>query len=105
MWQHPECGRRHLISYSVLPYSLLEAATKWSGSWPVFSNNGNAPGVVERKNGFLRRELQNAYLFYSLSDIRIMAEDWRLDYNTERPHKELGYLSPLKYAEQRSRAE
>lgn len=60
---------------------------------------------IERKNGSLRRELLNAYLFYSLSDIRIMAEDWRIDYNTERPHKALGYLSPLKYAEQRSKAE
>jgi hypothetical protein len=27
------------------------------------------------------------------------------DYNTERPHKALGYPSPLKYAEQRSRPE
>ncbi|WP_363265734.1 integrase core domain-containing protein, partial [Sediminibacterium sp.] len=24
----------------------------------------------------------------------------RIDYNTERPHKSLGYLSPLNYAEQ-----
>jgi len=30
----------------------------------------------------------------------MMAEEWQLDYNTERPHKSLGYLSPVKYAEQ-----
>jgi len=29
-----------------------------------------------------------------------MSEEWRIDYNTERPHKSLGYLSPLRYAEQ-----
>ena len=29
----------------------------------------------------------------------MMSENWRLDYNTERPHKALGYLSPIKYAE------
>ncbi len=55
---------------------------------------------IERKNGSLRRELLNAYLFYSLQDVRIMCEQWRNDYNTSRPHKALGYLTPLKYAEQ-----
>jgi putative transposase len=55
---------------------------------------------IERKNGSLRRELLNAYLFYNLSEVRTMTEEWREDYNTERPHKSLGYLSPLRYAEQ-----
>lgn len=54
---------------------------------------------IERNNGSVRRELLNAYLFYSLAEVRTMSEEWRLDYNTERPHKSLGYLSPLKYAE------
>ena len=26
-----------------------------------------------------------------------MCEEWRTDYNTERPHKALGYLSPFAY--------
>lgn len=54
---------------------------------------------IERKNGSIRRELLNAYLFYSLAEVRTMTEEWRVDYNTERPHKALGYLSPLRYAE------
>lgn len=54
---------------------------------------------IERNNGSLRRELLNAYLFYSLAEVREMTEEWRIDYNTERPHKSLAYLSPLKYAE------
>jgi putative transposase len=53
---------------------------------------------IERKNGSIRRELLNAYLFYSLNEVRVMCEEWREDYNTERPHKSLGYLSPLLYA-------
>ena len=54
---------------------------------------------VESKNGSMRRELLNAHLFYSLSEVRWRCEEWRLDYNTERPHKSLGYLSPKIYAE------
>ena len=52
---------------------------------------------IERKNGSIRRELLNAYLFYSLHEVRVMCEQWREDYNTERPHKALGYLSPIGY--------
>lgn len=55
---------------------------------------------VERKNGSLRRELLNAYLFDSLREVRVMCEEWRVYYNTERPHKALKYLTPVKYARQ-----
>jgi len=54
---------------------------------------------IERKNGSIRRELLNAYMFYSLAEVRAMSEQWRTDYNTERPHKSLDYLSPVQYAE------
>jgi putative transposase len=59
---------------------------------------------IERKNGSLRRELLNAYLFYSLSEVRTMSEQWRIDYNTERPHKSLMYLSPLAYLQKQQAA-
>ena len=55
---------------------------------------------IERKNGSMRRELLNAYLFNSLAEVRCLSEEWRIDYNEERPHKSLGYQSPLRYAEQ-----
>lgn len=54
---------------------------------------------IERKNGSIRRELLNAYLFNSLAEVKVLSQEWRMDYNTERPHKSLGYLSPLQYAE------
>ena len=54
---------------------------------------------VERKNGSMRRELLNPHLFFSLSEARWRSEEWRVDYNTERPHKSLGYLSPTMYAD------
>jgi putative transposase len=54
---------------------------------------------IERKNGSMRRELLNAYLFNSLAEVRCLSEEWRLDYNEDRPHKSLGYHSPLRYAD------
>lgn len=55
---------------------------------------------IERKNGSIRRELLNAYLFYNLNEVREMCEEWRSDYNNDRPHKALGYRSPIVYLNQ-----
>jgi putative transposase len=53
---------------------------------------------IERKNGSMRRELLKAYIFNHLNEVKQMSEEWRRDYNEERPHKALGYLSPTRYA-------
>lgn len=53
---------------------------------------------IERKNGSMRRELLNVWMFESLNEARSRAEQWRVDYNNERPHKALNYLSPVVYA-------
>jgi putative transposase len=52
---------------------------------------------VERFNGSFRRELLNAYVFRNLKEVRILAEEWMIDYNTKRPHKSLNYLTPIEY--------
>lgn len=65
----------------------------------------NRPGTptdnsrIERLNGSFRRELLDAYIFNSLSEIRTMAEEWMIDYNTERAHDSLGKLTPIEYLE------
>ena len=53
--------------------------------------------LVERNNGSLRKELLDAYLFFSLHEVREMAEAWRQDYNCERPHQALGFVPPIEY--------
>lgn len=55
---------------------------------------------IERNNGSLRRELLDAYLFTTLKEIREMTMVWQRDYNSLRPHKALGYLSPNQYYQQ-----
>ncbi len=60
---------------------------------------------IERQNGSMRRELLNAYQFDSLKEVRAMCSEWQRDYNSERPHKALGYLSPVTYAKRRLNSE
>ena len=54
--------------------------------------------------GRLRDELLNETLFRSLVHARSMLEAWRADYNHDRPHSRLGWLSPAIYAAQRRSA-
>ena len=53
---------------------------------------------IESFNGRLRDELLNETLFISLAQGRVALEEWRRDYNTERPHSSLGNLTPVAYA-------
>ena len=53
---------------------------------------------IENFNGRLRDELLNETLFTSLAQARVELEEWRRDYNTERPHSALGNLTPIAYA-------
>jgi len=53
---------------------------------------------IERKNGSIRREVLNVWMFGRLNEARSKLTEWQRDYNYERPHKSLGYLSPIEYA-------
>jgi putative transposase len=55
-------------------------------------------GFVESFNGRLRDELLNETLFRSLHHARDLIEDWRIDYNDERPHTSLNGLTPTEFA-------
>src|SRR3982751_3535899 len=51
-------------------------------------------GSVESFNGKLRDELLNAELFNTLLEAQVLIEQWRVHYNTVRPHSALGYRPP-----------
>lgn len=55
-------------------------------------------GFVESFNGRLRDECLNEHLFTNLKQAREIIEDWRIDYNTNRPHTSLNGLTPTEFA-------
>jgi putative transposase len=75
--------------------------------WCRFSGAGASyiePGApwqnpyVESFGGRLRDELLAVEAFNTLLEARVLVEDWRIEYNTVRPHSALGYLTPTDYA-------
>jgi putative transposase len=76
--------------------------------WCRFSGSGTAyiePGspwenpFIESFNGKLRDELLNVEAFETLLEAQVLAEDFRIEYNTYRPHSSLGQLTPAEFAE------
>jgi putative transposase len=55
-------------------------------------------GFCESFNGRMRDELLNESLFFGLDHARTRIADWANDYNGQRPHSALGYLTPTAYA-------
>lgn len=49
---------------------------------------------VERCNRSIREDLLNVYLFKTLVEVNQKAQEWKDDFNENRPHKALGYKSP-----------
>jgi putative transposase len=66
---------------------FIEPGSPWQNAW------------IESFNGRLRDELLNGELFDNLLEARVVIEDWRIDYNTSRPHSALGNLTPNEYAD------
>ena len=55
---------------------------------------------VESFHGRLREECLNVNWFQNLFDAKRKIAAWRIEYNEERPHSSLGYLTPNEYAAQ-----
>jgi transposase InsO family protein len=53
---------------------------------------------IESFHDKLRDECLNRELFGSLREAQVILEQWRLEYNQERPHSSLGYQTPAEYA-------
>ena len=64
---------------------FIDPGSPWQNAW------------IESFNGRLRDELLNSWRFDSLLKARVIIEDWRLDYNAERPHTAHGDLTPTEF--------
>ncbi len=51
-------------------------------------------GYIESFNGKLRDELLNPEIFTTLTEAKVLIEQWRSEYNQVRPHSSLGYRPP-----------
>lgn len=59
---------------------------------------------VESFHGRLREECLNVSWFQNLFDAKRKIAEWRVEYNEERPHSSLGYLTPNEFAARSAKA-
>lgn len=52
---------------------------------------------IERFNRIFREDVLDAYWFEDLEQVRIIAEQWRLDFNHNHPHSALNGISPVSH--------
>ena len=90
----PMCYGTELTSNAILGWAD-ETSVGWHYIAP---GKPQQNGFIESFNGRLRDELLNETLFRSLPHARAVLEAWRRDYNEERPHSKLGWMTPRAYA-------
>ena len=81
------------------PEFISKALDAWAyhnGVQLEFSRPGKPTdnAFAESFNGRFRDECLNQHWFASLEEARQIIEAWRIDYNTERPHRALGQETP-----------
>jgi len=85
------------------PEFIAEAVKKWLeeqmvGTLYIEPGSPWENGYIESFHSRFRDELLNRELFYSVKEARVLAENWRMDYNHHRPHSGLGYMTPAAFA-------
>lgn len=81
------------------PEFVANALREWlknTGAKTLYIEPGSPweNGYCESFNSKLRDEFLNGEIFYSIKELRVLAERWRVHYNTIRPHSSLGYRAP-----------
>ena len=66
---------------------FIDPRSPWQNVW------------IDSFNGRLRDEFLNGWHFDSLLKAKVIIEDWRIDYNMNRPHTPQGDLTPNAIAE------
>jgi putative transposase len=98
-----ERGLPETIQVDNGPEFISQAVDQWAYAHGVtlhFIDPGKPVqnAFIESFNGKFRDECLNQNWFVNLEDARRIIEEWRVDYNTVRPHSSLGYLTPEEFA-------
>ena len=85
------------------PEFIAEAIKGWlhdRGVGPLYIEPGRPweNGYAESFQGRFRDELLDREVFHGVREAKVLAEQWRLEYNHERPHSRLGYKTPAQFA-------
>lgn len=85
---------REFIAHSVVTYLADQ------GVAAVFIEKASPQQnpFVERFNGTMRRDLLDVEEFDSVLEARVLVDAWNQEYNTQRPHRGLGFMTPLAFA-------
>ena len=77
----------------------LRAWLAWAHTQTYYIDPGSPwqNGFRESFHARLRDEFLYGTLFANVAEARVLSEGWRREYNEERPHQSLGYLSPAQF--------
>lgn len=95
-------GLPTLITVDNGPEFISNALDKWAFANKV-QLKFNRPGkpqdnpFIESFNGRIRDECLNAHWFRTVNDAKEKIETWRHQYNTDRMHSSLNYLTPQEF--------
>ena len=98
------CSERTRASSTSIPrYRTVLSSFVWADrtgiKWHYIApGKPQQNGFIESFNGRMRDEVLNETLFRSLAHARAVLAVWRRDYNEERPHSKLGWMTPCTYA-------
>jgi putative transposase len=99
-----EKGAPRYVRFDHGPEFIAYAVADWcrfNGTDTVFIDPGSPwqNAWIESFNGRVRDEFLNGHQFDSLLEAQVLAEDWRIDYNFNRPHSAHGWLTPVEFVE------
>ena len=99
-----ERGAPAYVRFDHGPEFIAYAVADWcrfNGTGTVFIDPGSPwqNAWIESFNGRMRDEHLNGQQFDSLLEAKVLTEDWRIDYNINRPHSAHGWLTPVEFVE------
>ena len=97
-------GAPKFITVDNGPEFICLALDKWASQKGIklhFSRPGKPTdnAFIESFNGKVRDEFLNMNWFSNLEDLKVKAQAWSEEYNTERPHSSLNMKTPKEFLE------